>query len=139
MTEIEKFFRDNDRRWFLEGFTVLQVRLEMVKHGFPYMNPANMESSQIDWCKYWGRKLKSMPKSAVLSNQRWWNIKKVINEITDDLDGIPKGQALMLIRTRVGCSEEIMDNIAPNCRVWLDGGIHDMAMSSDYGNEEDCS
>ena len=111
----------------------------MVKHGFPYMNPANMESSQIDWCKYWGRKLKSMPKSAVLSNQRWWNIKKVINEITDDLDGIPKGQALMLIRTRVGCSEEIMDNIAPNCRVWLDGGIHDMAMSSDYGNEEDCS
>jgi len=60
-------------------------------------------------------------------------------QITDDLDGIPKGQALMLIRTRVGCSEEIMDNIAPNCRVWLDGGIHDMAMSSDYGNEEDCS
>ena len=62
-------------------------------------------------CKYWGKKLKTIPKSSNLSASRWAKLGGIVRSMAGDLRGLPKAQALSLIRTRTGCSEEIMDNM----------------------------
>jgi hypothetical protein len=97
---------------------VLQVKLEMAAAGLKYMPTAEVEDSRIYWCKYWGKPLKSMPKSNVLSNQRWNKLYSVVASMATDLCDLPASKALMLIRTQIGCNLEIMSNLNSSARVW---------------------
>ena len=131
----EDFFEKMDREWFLSGAELFKVRLDISNAGLPYMTNLEVEDMAAAHCKYWGKKLKTIPKSSNLSASRWAKLGGIVRSMAGDLRGLPKAQALSLIRTRTGCSEEIMNNMTPDLRVW-NQDVGEKALSNSYNPEE---
>lgn len=131
----EELFTTKDTEWFLQGAELLRVRLDIQEAGLRVLSNAEIEEHAAYHCRFYGKKVKSMPKSASLTSSRWQHLRTIVRELSDDLRGLPKAQALRLIRTRASCSEEIMDNMTPDLRVWDESSAKKIE-STNYGNEE---
>jgi hypothetical protein len=72
---------------------------------------------------YWQKqKLLPEPKSALLDEDQWIEVKRAANELREELTGRTLRQCVRIMRTRVACNHVILQGLPSRFHVWAKKG-----------------